>query len=278
MAETVQNITIVSMSEQAAHGKIVSCLDPSKGYRASVAETPLETKLVFPDTEAPDKGSIAYHPIIGYVTYGSRWMFSTASFIEGLKMAEENPAIIGHILYVDSGGGEVFGCHEAFEAVRNLKKPCIALIDSIGASAAYWICCAADKVYATSLFTTVGSIGIMGIWYNDDKALEKWGITKVETYSKHSDLKNKKYRDADAGKPEEYIAETLDPLAEQFLSDVKSVRPIAEDSEALRGQDYFADRAPEKELIDGYSSLEASVAEIAGMSAASQIDINSLNI
>ncbi len=275
---TIAGRTIVSLASQAALSACAKRINPEAEYRQSVQAEDMTANLAYPwSSDVPDR-SIAIHPLYGSVAWDSWWRFSTKEFIADLKAAEENPAFIGHIILIDSGGGECFGCHEAFEAVKNLKKPCIAVIDSLCASAAYWISCAADKIYATSMFTTVGSIGVMGIFYNYDKFYEDCGIDIHEYYSSYSDLKNKVYRDAKNGNPEQYITEILDPFAEQFIADVRSVRNIPEDSEALRGKDYLASSCPLGELIDGQNTLEEAVAEILVKAQSPEINLNTINL
>ncbi len=277
-ANFITDRTIVSRAPQAALSSCAKTIKPKNKYHEAVRADQQIANLHSPwISDVPD-GSIAFHQLYGYVAWDSWWRFSTREFIADLKAAEENPAFIGHIIMVDSGGGECFGCHEAFEAVKSLKKPCIAVIDTICASAAYWIACAADKIYASSMFSTVGSIGTMGVFYNYDKYYENEGIDVHEYYSSYSDLKNKVTTDAKHGHPEDFIKEILDPYAAQFISDVRSVRNIPDDSEALRGKDYLASASPLGELIDGQNTLEEAVAEILVRAQADAINLNTFNL
>ncbi len=278
-ANSIIGRTIVSLTVQAALSACAKKINPQISYREAVKAEGPETKLVYPWSSDIPSGSIAIHPLYGNVAWDSWWRFSTKEFISDLKSADDNPSIIGHIITVDSGGGECFGCHEAFEAVKALKKPCIALIDSECCSAAYWISCAADKIFASSTFSTIGSIGVMGVFYNYDKYFENEGINIHEYYSSYSDLKNKTFRDAENGDPEAYIKEFLDPFAEQFLADVKSVRNIPDDSEVLRGKAYLSHLAPQGELIDDLEvSIEEAVAEILIKAQSTEIDINTIKL
>lgn len=282
MDKEIHNNQILSITDSALLGSHSGLLKEDQKYceafKGMVASSPLTRPN---NQEAPDN-SIAYHPIFGPIYYSSWWRFSTEDFIEDLKVAEANPAIGAHLLHIDSPGGEVFFVHEAFEAVKALTKPCIALIDSCGASAAYWIACAADKIYASSIFSNVGSIGVMSTFYDDREWMKKYGLKEIELYSSYSDLKNKIYKDVLDGKVEEFIKTRLDPLAKQFIDDVRSVRTIAEDSEALRGKIYYAMNAMPEGLIDGRGTLEEVIAELQNLMPEKAdepiIDINQLNI
>ena len=93
-----------------------------------------------PSREDIPAGSVAYHPIFGEVVYGYHWYLpSTMELCDNLKAAEANPAIVAHVLHIDSPGGEAFGLHEAFELIRSLHKPVYAVVESCCCSAAYYL-------------------------------------------------------------------------------------------------------------------------------------------
>lgn len=239
--------------------------------------------LVFFDYDSPDiqDGSIAYHPVFGPVYYRSYWRFSTERFMQDLQAAEDNPAISAHIIHVDSVGGEAFGCHEAFEAVKALKKPCYGVVDTVAASAGYYLVAAADKIYAGSIFSEVGCIGTMGVIYDDSGWLKQIGLEEHEYYSSYSPLKNKVFNDAKEGNGDEFVKKWLDPMAKQFIDDVMSARPKITQS-AQEGEAYYAAEAMAAGLIDGENTLEEVVELIQkkhGPKPAAQetIDINQLN-
>lgn len=236
------------------------------------------------EDELPEN-SIAFHPIYGSVMYDAYWWsFSTKRFMNNLQAAEANPNIIAHFIHVDSNGGEAFGCHEAFEMVRNLKKPCIALVDTMAASAGYYLACAAGKLYAGSKFSEIGCIGTMCVMENYKEYLEKKGIKEIEYYSNYSPLKNKVFTDALEGDGKDYVKRFLDPLAFQFISDVRATRTgVAEDSDAVKGEIFYADTAEEQGLCDGIRTIEEVVAELAAAAAPKKpaepsIDINKIQL
>ena len=134
------------------------------------------------------------------------------------------------------------------------------------------------------MFSETGSIGVMGVLVDDEERMLKNGYRRVVCYSSRSDLKNKPQRDAIAGHPEEYIRRMIDPIAEQFIADVKSARGLDAESEALRGRLYFAAEAFPEKLIDGQESLEDAMDILIGMFPEPDterqdiLDINNLNI
>lgn len=230
------------------------------------------------DSEDIEAGSIAYHPVFGDIRMDSYWRFSTRQFMADLKAAEENPAIVAHLIHVNSPGGEAFGCREAFQLVRSLKKPVVGLIDSLACSAGYYLIAGCDKIFASSIFSEVGCIGTMATFYNDDKMLEDWGYAVHEYYSHLSTRKNKVFEDANNGEGEEYITRFLDPLAQDFIDNVKAARGEVS-QEALEGETFYAADAMAAGLIDGEASLEEVLEQIDKLTNPNpSININDLQL
>lgn len=232
------------------------------------------------DSEDIEVGSIAYHPVFGDIRMDSYWRFSTRQFMEDLKAAEANPAITAHLIHVNSPGGEAFGCREAFNLIRSLKKPVVGLIDSIACSAGYYLIAACDRIYASSLFSAIGCIGIMATFYNDDKMMEDWGYTVHEYYSNLSPRKNKMFNDANNGDGDEYVTRWLDPMAQDFIDNVKAARGEVS-QEALEGETYYTTEAMAAGLIDGEASLEEvleHIESLANPKPSTNINLNKLDL
>lgn len=257
----------------------IDSFDPHKSYMDNIALSD-DLPVVSDEFYSPDikEGSIAYHPVFGNIYYRSYYRFSTERFINNLLSADANPSIAAHIIHVDSCGGEAFGCHEAYEVVRRLKKPCYALVDTTAASAGYYLAAGADKIYSSSIFSSVGCIGVMAVLYDDAGMLEKWGIKEHEYYSSYSPRKNKIFNDAEKGDGEEFVKTYLDPLAEAFINDVKSARPSASEA-ALEGETYYTEEAVAAGLVDGQKTLEdliSDIAKVVSKKQSRQIDINKI--
>lgn len=234
---------------------------PKNGVKYKEAvPVPASVSLVSSDFSDPDieENSIAYHPVFGDIRMDSWWRFSTRQFMKDLKAAEENPAVAAHLIHVNSPGGEAFGMKECYDLIRSLQKPVIGLVDGMACSAGYYILAGCDKIFASSIFSMVGCIGCMAIFYNDDKMLEDWGYEVHEYYSHHSPLKNKVFNDAANGEGEDYVSRFLDPMAKQFIDDVSAARGDVSEA-ALQGETFYATEAMAAGLIDGENSLEETV-------------------
>lgn len=258
-----------------------------QSYHDAIAELGAAPALVYGwdmDRENLPSGSIAYHPIFGDICYGySWWRASTMELMDNLKAAEANDAIAAHIIHIDSRGGEAFGLHEAFELIRSLKKPCYAVVESCAASAAYYLAAGCDKIYTTSKFSKVGSIGVMVVYVDDQEYYDKLGIKVQELYSNYSPLKNEDSRKLEAGETKEFIEKYLDPLAKTFIEDVQTARKKIEDgSDALKGELYLAEEGQAVGLTDGVKSFDDTVLKLAEKTApapapeAPSRDINTL--
>lgn len=231
------------------------------------------------------EGSIAYHPLFGDIRYGYSYYYaSTMELCDNIKAAEANPAIVAHLIHIDSCGGQAFGLHEAFELIRSTKKPCYAVIESAAASAAYYLAVGCDKIFTTSQFSKVGSIGVMTIYVDESEYLKKEGVKVVELYSNYSPLKNQDSRDLQNGDTAEYIKKYLDPIAKAFIEDVKTARKgVADDSDALKGELLLADASIQAGLVDAVASLDDVIDKLAKKTApkapaeAPAFDINKLN-
>lgn len=258
-----------------------------QSYHDAIAELGAAPSLVYGwqmDRENLPAGSIAYHPVFGDIVYGYSWWYaSTMELMDNLKAAEANEAIAAHVIHIDSRGGEAFGLHEAFELIRSLKKPCYAVVESCAASAAYYLAAGCDKIYTTSRFSKVGSIGVMVVYVDDQEYYDKRGIKIQELYSNYSPLKNEDSRKLEAGEIKEFVEKYLDPLAKAFIEDVQTARKKVEDgSDALKGELYLAEEGQAVGLTDGVKSFDDTILKLAEKTApapapeAPSRDINSL--
>jgi protease-4 len=96
---------------------------------------------------------------------------------ELLKKLADDPHVKAVILDINSPGGSTAGGEELFEGLGALraKKPVVAVIGELGASAAYMTAIAADRIFARRL-SIVGSIGVLFQSYNFGKLMDTIGI------------------------------------------------------------------------------------------------------
>jgi len=89
----------------------------------------------------------------GTRTYGNR-----------LLAADEQKNVIGHIMVVESGGGQSTSVVELTDAMLKCKKPIVVWIDGMACSAAYYISCYAKEIIASRDTDWIGCIGTMCVY------------------------------------------------------------------------------------------------------------------
>jgi protease IV len=101
-----------------------------------------------------------------------------------LDRLADNDAVKGVIVAIDSTGGSTTGGEELYESLRKLadKKPTVAAIGTIGASAAYMAALGTDHIVARYTSLT-GSIGVLVEAPDVSQLLDKLGVTVNEQKS-----------------------------------------------------------------------------------------------
>jgi protease IV len=94
-----------------------------------------------------------------------------------LKDLGDNDHVKAVIVAINSPGGSTAGGEELYEALSVLreKKPVVAVVNELGASAAYMTAIAAERIYARRL-SIVGSIGVLYQHVDAGKLLATIGI------------------------------------------------------------------------------------------------------
>ncbi len=184
-----------------------------------------------------------------------------------LERFGRNPSIKAIILHVDSPGGgaaasqEIY--HEVLRVRKTYKKRVVVSVESVGASGAYYIASASDRIYANQA-SIVGSIGVIMEWINYG-GLMKWA--KLENITiKAGALK-------DAGSPtrpltpEEraYFQGLTDNMHQQFIHDVAVGRGMPQDKIAglATGQVWTGDQALPLHLIDQTGGFRVALLDTA---------------
>jgi len=220
-------------------------------------------------SEELQDNTIAYHRVWGTVMADSYWSFSSKQLEKDIIAAEANPSITSHLIHVNSPGGEAWYLDRLSETMRAAQKPITVIYENSCCSAAYYIACHGKNIYAMTNNDFIGCIGTMCSFYDFQPYFKKLGIKKVEAKATNSQLKNKVSDDLIDGKPENFIKNILDPLNNQFLSEVKSQRNkisnLDNSAPVLQGETYYTDDAIDIGLADGKKSFIEAVAESAAL-------------
>lgn len=102
---------------------------------------------------------------------------STEQISAALNQAMADETVGQILLDISSPGGSVYGVQEVADEIRAARadKPIVAIANSLAASAAYWIGCAAAEFYVTP-GGEVGSIGVWSAHEDVSKALAEAGV------------------------------------------------------------------------------------------------------
>ena len=133
-----------------------------------------------PATASPYRaGRTAVVPIRGVMTKGgSEYGGGTAELRRDVRALALDPSVSAILLVVDSPGGESAGTDILAQEVRAAarRKPTWAFVEDLCASAAYWVACQCEKVYANNRTALVGSIGTFWGMYDQSAMFDRAGV------------------------------------------------------------------------------------------------------
>ena len=200
-------------------------------------------------------------------------LVESRSILDQLKRYEESNSVKAILLNIDSPGGGVAVSQEIYAEIKRLRekndKIVVAYLSSTGASGAYYIACAANKIVANP-GTIVGSIGVIAEWVNYADLME-WAKLKSIVF------KTGEFKDTGSGtralteNEKKYFQGLIDDMYVQFVEavaggrklDLQEVRSLA-DGRVFTGRD-----AKSRKLIDDIGNFQDAVdltAKLAGIS------------
>jgi protease IV len=192
-----------------------------------------------------------------------------------LKTVGETESVKGVILAIDSPGGTTAGGEAIYEAVRVLasKKPVVAQVGTLAASAGYMIASASDHIVARKT-SIVGSIGVLFQYPDVSVLLNNLGV-KVEAI-KSSPMKaepnpfNPASEDAKA-----MIRRMILDSYDWFVSIVDERRPLDRGQVlALADGSVFTGRqALQNKLIDELGGEETALAWVNTKNGGEKLDV-----
>ncbi len=179
--------------------------------------------------------------------------FQTAAaddLIEKINEARDNPSVKAVLFEINSPGGSAVASKEVADAIKQLNKTNYAVIREVGASGAYWIAAATDKVFAQEASIT-GSVGVISSYLEFSGLFDKYGITYERlTAGQYKDL-GTPYKELT---PDEraILQNKLDIIHKQFLHAVQTERNLtsAHVTRIQTGEFFLGSEALQLGLID----------------------------
>ena len=171
------------------------------------------------------------------------------------------------ILHINSPGGGAAASQEIYHEVLRVRKEhnkrVVASVESVGASGAYYIASACDRIYANDA-SVVGSIGVIMEWTNYGDLLHWAKLKSVVIHA--GELK-------DAGDPsrdltpkeQAYFQSLVDNMYGQFVHDVASGRHTTDDRirPLATGQVWTGEQSLPLGLIDKIGGFRVALMDTA---------------
>lgn len=208
-------------------------------------------------------GAIAVIPVHGAIVQRSSQInicdggTSTQAISAALADAMADDTVAQVLLDIDSPGGSVYGVQEVATEIAAAKKPVIAVANSLAASAAYWIGCAATEFYVTP----GGEVGSIGVWqaHQDwSAALDKAGVKTELISAGKFKVEGNPYQPLDE-EARAFMQGRVDDYYAAFTKGVAKGRKVPIDSVRQgmgQGRVLGADQALSEKMVDGIATFD----------------------
>jgi signal peptide peptidase SppA len=219
------------------------------------------------------EGAVAVVPIVGVLSKRANMLTrisgGTSTQIAGEMLAEAaaDPGVAGFLIEIDSPGGQVDGVQQLSQQVAQLRasgKPVAAWINGCGASGAYWIASAAERVFIADETTVVGSIGVVATHVDVSKREADLGVKTTEiTAGKYKRIASAYAPLSSEGRAT--IQEQVDAIYSVFVEQVAAGRGVAVERvlrNMAEGRLFVGRAAIAAGLVDGVASFDATLAAL----------------
>jgi protease IV len=187
--------------------------------------------------------------------------------VDDIRRFADDDSIKAIIIHVNSPGGGVAASEEIYREVKRVRdekhKRIVSSIQTVGASGAYYVSSATNKIYADS-GSVVGSIGVIAEWVNYGD-LMRWAKLKPEV------LKVGQFKDT--GDPtreltpaeRQYMQSLIDNMYGQFVQAVADGRhsKTSDIKSIADGRVWTGEQAMSLHLIDQIGDFRAAVLDTA---------------
>jgi signal peptide peptidase SppA len=196
------------------------------------------------------------------VDYATGYDFVRSQF----RAALADPDVKSIVFDVNSSGGLVAGCAELAQEIYAGRgvKPSLAMVDSRGYSAAYFVASAANRVVATPT-GGVGSIGVLAMHVDLSSALDAQGI-KVTLLHKGDEKIDGNPIEPLSDRARDKIEQDIGHHYDTFVAAVARNRGLSED--LVRGTQarcYLPHEAKDVGLIDDIKTSTEAIQKDTGM-------------
>jgi len=192
----------------------------------------------------------------------TRFLPGADTISDELRKIGKIASIKAVVLRINSPGGSIGAVQEIYEEVNRLRekgKKVVVSMGDVGASGAYYIACAADKIVANP-GTITGSIGVVMSLGNMEELFRKIGIrVEVIKRGRHKDIASPSRQMTLEEK--KLLQGLIDDAYDQFLQAVIEGRNLkkSEAEKIAQGQIFTGRQAKDLGLIDEIGNFRDAV-------------------
>jgi len=206
------------------------------------------------------KNSAIGNPYIARITVDSI-ILDNPDMYKLLDEVGDDKRVKAVIVWLDTPGGSAVGGEETYLRIKELakRKPVVAVMRSVAASAGYMIALGTDRIYARE-GTITGSIGVIIEAAEVTELAEKLGIKPIIV--KSSSLKSTLSPFEKASPESIQVVQTLiDDFYNRFVDMVAEARKLPRDQvvKLADGRVYSGKRAAELHLVDAIGGEQDAV-------------------
>ncbi len=203
--------------------------------------------------ESIQAGNVAVIPIEGIISTGADGFtqsVNSQSIVELIDKADKNDAIKAILFEINSPGGTPVATDEIASAIKASNKTTVAVIRETGASGAYWIATAANKIFANRMSIT-GSIGVTASHLEFGGLIADYNVTYRKLTAGRLKDAGSIFRNM-TSEEQTLFQQLLDKLHTEFIKTVAENRHLPEDKvrELATGFVYLGSEAKELGLVD----------------------------
>lgn len=243
----------------------------ASGRWDSLAGLPVDARVA-PQTQravSQKSGAVAVIPVNGVITgkptvweqYG--FTMSGASLVAATRAAVNDPEVKAVAWDMNTPGGSTSGVQEAHADLMALrgKKPIVAQVNYMSASAGYWLASAADEI-AIAPSGVTGSVGAYMMHMDLSGAMDQAGIKAEFIHAGRDKVLGNEFAPLDDA-ARAYYQGLVDHAYAAFTGDVSKGRNIALD--VVQGESFgsgrilTADAAKRAGMVDAVRTMEQTL-------------------
>lgn len=223
-------------------------------------------------------GGVAVIPMYGMLSQRQSLMGDTSggtsldALRADLRSALADPGVSAIVFDIDSPGGSVDGVPEFAAELRKARggsKPIVAQVDTMAASAAYWLAAQMTEVVVTPS-GSVGSVGVFAMHEDVSRAADAAGVTTTFISAGKYKVDGNQFEPlSDTARAA--LQDQVDAFYGMFVGDLATGRGMTAgkvEADFGQGRELLAKQALDAGMVDRIDTLDATVNRLAAAAKA----------